>query len=154
MNFGYGLNIGVVHRTSDFFNWGFTYKSEVKVDFEVRRDGTARLHPEGVFWFGSAPELQNVLNDLLVAYPEAKRIEIDLSGVAALDAGQAGAIVPPHLLITQPVFVQQLAIVADADRRQPLFRTVWPLRVSEAGLCFQVQTRSASCCQLASGTTA
>ncbi len=67
-------------------------ESEVTVDLEVRRDGTARLHPEGVFWFGSAPELQKVLNDLLVAYPEAKRIEIDLSGLGRIDYSSAVAL--------------------------------------------------------------
>lgn len=49
MNFGYGLNLGVVHRTSDFFNWGFTYKSEVKVDFTGHGELTQQPSGDPVF---------------------------------------------------------------------------------------------------------
>ena len=56
---------------------------EVRVDLEVRRDGTARLTPRGVFWFGSAPDLEDSLLHLLSVYPEAERLQIDLSESAA-----------------------------------------------------------------------
>jgi ABC-type transporter Mla MlaB component len=61
----------------------------VTVDFEVRRGGVARLAPEGVFWFGSAPSLQEALLNLLTAYPEAKRLQIDLSGLGRIDYSSA-----------------------------------------------------------------
>ena len=67
-------------------------ESEVDVELEVRRDGTARIRPEGVFWFGSAPELQKALNELLVAYPQAKRVEVDLSGLGRVDYSSAVAL--------------------------------------------------------------
>ena len=67
-------------------------ESDVDVELEVRRDGTARIRPEGVFWFGSAPELQKVLNELLVAYPQAKRVEVDLSGLGRVDYSSAVAL--------------------------------------------------------------
>lgn len=30
---GYGFNLGVLHRVSDFFSWGFSYRSRVTVDY-------------------------------------------------------------------------------------------------------------------------
>lgn len=65
---------------------------QVSVDLEVRRNGTARLTPRGVFWFGSAPDLEDSLLHLLSVYPEAERLQIDLSGLGRIDFTSASVL--------------------------------------------------------------
>jgi SulP family sulfate permease len=65
---------------------------EVAVDLEVRRDGAARLTPRGVFWFGSAPDLEDSLLHLLSVYPEAERLQIDLGGLGRIDFTSASVL--------------------------------------------------------------
>jgi SulP family sulfate permease len=64
---------------------------EVIVDLETRRDGAARLTPRGVFWLGSAPDIEDSLLHLLSVYPETGRLQIDLSGLGRVDCTSAAA---------------------------------------------------------------
>jgi SulP family sulfate permease len=43
------------------------------------------VRPRGVFWFGSAPKLEQLLVDQLADNPDVTRILLDLGGVGRLD---------------------------------------------------------------------
>ncbi len=49
------------------------------------RDGVLTLHPEGVIFFGSSPDVAGAMLDLLAEYPDAHRVEFDLSAVGRID---------------------------------------------------------------------
>jgi len=78
------------------------------------RDGVLTVRPEGVIFFASSPDVAEAMVELLAQYPDAHRVELDLSAVGRLDltgalalktliedARQAGleaeiTLVPPH----------------------------------------------------------
>jgi ABC-type transporter Mla MlaB component len=67
-------------------------ESSAVVQIEMRPNGTVYLRPEGVFWFGSAPRLAEALDDLIAQFPEAERIDVDLSGIGRIDYAGAHAL--------------------------------------------------------------
>lgn len=77
---GVGLSIGV-------FLWRML---QLEIDVESR-DGTIVFLPRGVLWFGTAQRLDDLLVDSLAANPDARRLDIDLSGLGRIDA--TGALV-------------------------------------------------------------
>ena len=95
----------------------------VTVDLEVRRDGAARLTPRGVFWFGSAPDLEDSLLDLLSVYPEAERLQIDLSGLGRIDYTSAAVLKGIVDDAVEADLVVELLGIPDHARR--ILKAVW-----------------------------
>lgn len=59
---------------------------ESRLDVDSWRDGDIlHVRPQGVLYFGSAPELETRLRALLAAHPDARRISIDLHRLGRLD---------------------------------------------------------------------
>ena len=105
---------------------------EVTVDLEVRRDGTARLTPRGVFWFGSAPDLEDSLLHLLSVYPEAERLQIDLGGLGRIDFTSASVLKKIVDDSIQAGLTVEVIGVPNHARR--ILRRVWGEDAREFGL--------------------
>lgn len=59
---------------------------ELRLDIDVRiEDQELRIAPDGVVYFGSTPQLTNLLIEMLAEYPELDRLTIDMSGVGRID---------------------------------------------------------------------
>lgn len=59
---------------------------EMRLDVEVAvDDGTLRIAPNGVVYFGSTPQLTDLLINELAEHPQVARLVIDLSGVGRID---------------------------------------------------------------------
>jgi SulP family sulfate permease len=59
---------------------------ELHVEVDVTTDERSLVvRPRGVFWFGSAPKLEQLLVDQLADNPDVTRILLDLGGVGRLD---------------------------------------------------------------------
>ena len=95
----------------------------VKVDLEVRRGGVARIRPQGVFWFGSAPDLAEAMNELFDAYPEAENIEIDLSGLGRID--YSSAVMLRDLVNDARAAGYEVDVIAVPDHARTILRAVW-----------------------------
>ena len=95
----------------------------VSVDLEVRRGGVARIRPEGVFWFGSAPDLAEAMNELMDAYPEAQRIEIDLGGLGRID--YSSAVLLRDMVNDARAAGYEVDLVAVPDHARRILRAVW-----------------------------
>ena len=95
----------------------------VSIDLEVRRGGIARIRPQGVFWFGSAPDLAEAMNELVAAYPEAEQIEIDLSGLGRID--YSSAVMLRDLVNDARAAGYEVHIVAVPDHARRILRAVW-----------------------------
>jgi SulP family sulfate permease len=100
----------------------------VTVALEVRRGGVARVRPQGVFWFGSAPDLADAMNGLMAAYPEAERIEIDLSGLGRIDYSSAVALRDLVADFRSADYVVDIIGVPHHARR--ILRAVWAEEIS------------------------
>ena len=95
----------------------------VSVDLEVRRGGIARIRPQGVFWFGSAPDLAEAMNELMAAYPEAEMIEIDLSGLGRID--YSSAVMLRDMVNDARTAGYEVDVVAVPDHARRILRAVW-----------------------------
>jgi SulP family sulfate permease len=104
----------------------------VSVELEVRRDGAARLTPRGVFWFGSAPDLEDSLLHLLSVYPEAERLQIDLSGLGRIDFTSASVLREITEDAVHAGLTVELLGVPDHARR--ILLSVWGEDAEEYGL--------------------
>ena len=59
---------------------------EMRLDVEVEViEGTLRIAPNGVIYFGSTPQLTDLLINALAEHPEVDRLLVDLSGVGRID---------------------------------------------------------------------
>lgn len=59
---------------------------ELRLDIGVRIDqDVLEIEPNGVIYFGSTPQLTNLLIDMLAEHPELERLVIDMSGVGRID---------------------------------------------------------------------
>lgn len=59
---------------------------EMRLDVEVVvTDDTLRIAPNGVIYFGSTPQLTDLLINELAEHPEVDRLLVDLSGVGRID---------------------------------------------------------------------
>jgi len=70
---GVGLNLGVLHRPSDFFSWGFSYRSKIEVDYSG--DGLLTQQPTGDPAFdaivaGMLPFDQNLPIETSIEFPD------------------------------------------------------------------------------------
>ena len=104
----------------------------VSVDLEVRRDGSARLTPRGVFWFGSAPELEDSLLHLLSVYPEAEKLQIDLGGLGRIDFTSASVLKKIIDDAVQAGLTVEVLGIPDHARR--ILRSVWGDDAARFGL--------------------
>jgi SulP family sulfate permease len=95
----------------------------VAVSLEVRRGGVARIRPQGVFWFGSAPDLAETMNELMTAYPEANNIEIDLSGLGRID--YSSAVTLRDLVNDARGAGYVVDVVAVPEHARRILRAVW-----------------------------
>jgi SulP family sulfate permease len=95
----------------------------VSVDLEVRRGGVARIRPQGVFWFGSAPDIAEAMNKLVAAYPEANQIEIDLSGLGRID--YSSAVMLRDLVNDAREAGYEVDVIAVPDHARRILRAVW-----------------------------
>lgn len=95
----------------------------VSVDLEVRRGGVARIRPQGVFWFGSAPDLAEAMNELMASYPEANNIEIDLSGLGRID--YSSAVMLRDLVNDARKAGYVVDVIAVPDHARRILRAVW-----------------------------
>jgi SulP family sulfate permease len=95
----------------------------VSVDLEVRRGGVARIRPQGVFWFGSAPDLAEAMNELMASYPEANNIEIDLSGLGRID--YSSAVMLRDLVNDARKAGYEVDVIAVPDHARRILRAVW-----------------------------
>jgi SulP family sulfate permease len=105
---------------------------EVAVDLEVRRDGAARLTPRGVFWFGSAPDLEDSLLHLLSVYPEAERLQIDLGGLGRIDFTSASVLKKIVDDAMQAGLTVEVLGVPDHARR--ILKSVWGDEAAQFGI--------------------
>lgn len=105
---------------------------DVRVDLEVRRDGAARITPRGVFWFGSAPDLEDSLLHLLSVYPEAERLQIDLGGLGRIDFTSASVLKKIIDDAVQAGLTVEVLGVPDHARR--ILKSVWGEDAAEFGL--------------------
>jgi SulP family sulfate permease len=105
---------------------------DVSVELEVRRDGAARLTPRGVFWFGSAPDLEDSLLQLLSVYPEAERLQIDLSGLGRIDFTSASVLKKVIDDAIEAGLTVELMGVPDHSRR--ILLSVWGDDAAQFGL--------------------
>ena len=104
----------------------------VTVDLEVRRNGTALLTPHGVFWFGSAPDLEDSLLHLLSVYPEAERLQIDLSGLGRIDFTSASVL---KKIIDDSVQAGlTVEVIGVPEHSLRILRSVWGEDATEFGL--------------------
>lgn len=59
---------------------------ELRLDIKVRiEDRVLEIAPEGVVYFGSTPQLTNLLIENLADHPDLERLVIDMSGVGRID---------------------------------------------------------------------
>lgn len=59
---------------------------ELRLDIEAQiEDQELRIVPDGVIYFGSTPQLTNLLIDKLAEHPELEQLVIDMSGVGRID---------------------------------------------------------------------
>ena len=59
---------------------------ELRLDIDARIDDrTLRIAPKGVVYFGSTPQLTNLLISKLAEHPELERLVIDMSGIGRID---------------------------------------------------------------------
>lgn len=59
---------------------------ELRLDIDVRIDDQVlRIAPKGVVYFGSTPQLTNLLISKLAEHPELNRLVIDMSGIGRID---------------------------------------------------------------------
>lgn len=105
---------------------------EVTVDLEVRRDGIARLIPHGVFWFGSAPDLEDSLLHLLSVYPEAEQLQIDLSGLGRIDYTSASVL--KNVIEDSIQAGLSVEVVGVPDHARRILENVWGQDAVEYGL--------------------
>ncbi len=95
----------------------------VSVELEVRRGGVARIRPQGVFWFGSAPDLAEAMNELMGAYPEADTIEIDLGGLGRID--YSSAVMLRDMVNDARKAGYEVDVIAVPEHARRILRAVW-----------------------------
>jgi SulP family sulfate permease len=103
----------------------------VSVSLEVRRGGVARIRPQGVFWFGSAPDLAETMNELMTAYPEANNIEIDLSGLGRID--YSSAVMLRDLVNDARGAGYEVDVIAVPEHARRILRAVWAEEMKRSG---------------------
>lgn len=70
---GYGFNVGILHRATDRFSWGFSYRSQVKVDYSGDARLTQVLTGNAIFdsiVAGSTPFDQNLPIKTSITFPD------------------------------------------------------------------------------------
>ena len=66
---------------------------ELRLDIDVRiEDQVLQIAPHGVVYFGSTPQLTNLLISKLAEHPELDRLVIDMSGIGRIDFTGANAL--------------------------------------------------------------